>query len=143
MKNTAETVSLMVAILMVCSVLTIHASATWYEYTLGGIWKNFQNYYRCYGEVSDNGDLFVSAWTESSNSEHRAAEVGLSWITNVSPEFDPESDIDYSVDNFAYASIDTNAYIACDYEVISFTSSHTVYDVNGIDSETFFIGTSE
>lgn len=135
-------ISMMVAILVTCSALTIHASATWYDYEGESMSKYFLDYWGSYGGVDGDSDYFVSAWTSSVNPDIAEVSVGLSWTTNVTPEFDSETAYDDDTDGEVSVSIDTTHYIESDYTIYAFTSDHTIYDAYGNSLETFYIGTS-
>ena len=145
MKNNKmkKLISMMVAILVAFSALTMQASATWYEYDAYSSNQHEFSAYTdtAYGEL--RGDApYVIARTRGGDLEIGYISAKLSWVTNVSPEFTPVTNKIRNTGGTILAEVDTNDYIASDYDIYAFTSTHAIYDSDDNLIDSFQIGTS-
>ena len=132
-------ISMMVAILVAFSALAVHASAARYEFIPGSYNEhNFSGYAmeECNAWVYGGSDYSVNSYTESWLATVPKVSVSVEWDTNVSPEF--ESITVYAfVDEYygeveeAIARIFTEDYIASDYTIFDFLSTHCIYNASG------------
>lgn len=147
MKNNKmkKIISMMVAILFAFSALTVHASATWYEYQWGYTEEEFSSFHGAGSLEADTAYSDIYAGTSLYDPTSYAADVRLGFMVNLDG-YDGRSVVaeDEDPNGYADASVSASEVIETDYIITdwSFESSHTAYGKDGKANENFAIGTS-